>query len=140
MEAICRIDHLVEQELKEIQGLISLFYNNPSQVESHENYTDGCPHHGLIPVRSSTMLLAHEPSGTHSNCIIRLQSMYQRRDDFIQPVKLAVYEVNAISEGYVLAVLSHDRSIPRLKWISETMDYTMPHVCYDFFLHIQICD
>lgn len=61
MEAICRIDHLVEQEPKEIQGLISLFYNNPSQVESRENYTDGCPHHGLIPVHSSTMLLAHEP-------------------------------------------------------------------------------
>lgn len=50
----------------EIQGLISLFYNNPSQVEKTTLIpSEGCPHHDLTTIHSSSMLLAHELRGIH---------------------------------------------------------------------------
>lgn len=58
----------------------------------------------------------------------------------IQAVKMAVYEMNATSEGYRLVILSHDRAISRLQWLSETIIYTIPHVCFDFFLYIKVYD
>lgn len=58
----------------------------------------------------------------------------------IQAVKMAICEMSATSQGYRLVILSQDRAISRLQWISETIIYTIPHVCFDFFLYIKFYD
>lgn len=74
-EAIRRVDHLVRQGPSEIQWLRSLFLQRAILAVAKQCVTrttlipsEGSRLPDLIPIHSSTMLLAHAPWGLRPNC------------------------------------------------------------------------